>query len=264
MSYEPRIKVCSAKNIATNYSKGLEIGGEKKLFTAHISFDNSKQPGDRPKHYLHLNVFDKVPPMSDGPFMRVEHMKQLIEFVGQLDDEDVILINCQAGRSRGVAAAIIVYFMISIQNDDFEDDREAYDHALKAAEWAFQHKNKATPNGLFLKMADMMLDTGGVLWDAANRAGFVKWDYRNKRHQKKDQERREAVMQEHNEPNPVIPHDRAATEERNPKETAGEPDVGEGSDQSAGQADNPADDQAVQPRDEVQAVEESAGTSDDG
>ncbi|MEE7439531.1 tyrosine phosphatase family protein [Methylobacterium oryzae] len=89
-----------------------------------------------------------------------EHVAQLLDFVRTWPREKPLVIHCYAGISRSTAAAYIAACALAPERDE-----AAIADALRSA------SPSATPNALFVAIADRMLDRDGRMIAAIARIG---------------------------------------------------------------------------------------------
>ena len=153
------IRVCSARRRESWVNSGR--------YPAWLSLngDGMETPGVQ---VCSVFVHDVTPFLlpQKRTLMTGEQMHLVIRFLQETVDLP-ILINCQAGRSRSTASAVIAKYI-----------REGRGSEYIAAKWLFNEFPKSTPNGWFLKLADAILGTH--LFPACENVGFVKWTKRRR------------------------------------------------------------------------------------
>ncbi|CAA2106614.1 hypothetical protein MBUL_03760 [Methylobacterium bullatum] len=97
-----------------------------------------------------VEVSDIVAPLDGHVLPGEAHVRRIIDFATVWDRERPLLIHCYAGISRSTAAAYIAACALSPERDEAEIAR-----ALRAA------SPSATPNALFVEIADRLLGRGG-------------------------------------------------------------------------------------------------------
>jgi predicted protein tyrosine phosphatase len=89
-----------------------------------------------------------------------EHVARVLDFVRRWPQETPLVIHCYAGISRSTAAAYIAACALAPERDE-----DAIADALRAA------SPSATPNPLFVAIADRMLGRDGRMVAAIARIG---------------------------------------------------------------------------------------------
>jgi predicted protein tyrosine phosphatase len=113
-----------------------------------------------PDRHLKLDMHDITEAGPGATPPASEHVAELIEFVHGWDREAPLLIHCFAGLSRSTAAAFI---SLCAQNPDTPE--EVIARALRRS------SDTATPNRLFVKLADDALRREGRMLAALDRMG---------------------------------------------------------------------------------------------
>lgn len=97
-----------------------------------------------------VEVSDIVAPLDGHVLPGEVHVRRILDFAASWDRERPLLIHCYAGISRSTAAAYIAACALAPERDEAEIAR-----ALRAA------SPSATPNALFVEIADRLLRRGG-------------------------------------------------------------------------------------------------------
>jgi predicted protein tyrosine phosphatase len=113
-----------------------------------------------PDRHLKLDMHDITAAEPGATPPASEHVAELIEFVHSWDREAPLLIHCFAGLSRSTAAAFI---SLCALNPDTPE--EVIARALRRS------SDTATPNRLFVKLADDALRREGRMLAALDRMG---------------------------------------------------------------------------------------------
>jgi predicted protein tyrosine phosphatase len=105
-------------------------------------------------------MHDIVEARADHVLPTIEHVNELLKFVENWDRRDPILIHCYAGISRSTAAAFITLCAL---NPDQPEERIASDLRRSS--------DTASPNLLFVSLADTVLGRGGRMVQAVKGMG---------------------------------------------------------------------------------------------
>ena len=154
---KPRLHVCSLDRIG----EAVEETGARTLVTL-LSKGTlvTRPPAIRPERHLFIAMSDIVDPI-DGHILPAErHVNALLQFVGDWDRAEPLLIHCFAGVSRSTAAAFITACALSPTRDESE-----IAHAIRAA------SPTATPNSRLVAVADAILSRSGRMIDAVTAIG---------------------------------------------------------------------------------------------
>ena len=114
-------------------------------------------PGNR---HLKLDMNDIVEAQPDLMLPNTGHVAKLIDFVRSWDKQAPILIHCYAGLSRSTAAAFISLCALNPRSPE-----DAIARALR------QSSDTATPNRLFVALADKVLRREGRMIAALDSMG---------------------------------------------------------------------------------------------
>lgn len=107
-----------------------------------------------------VEVSDVVAPMDGHVTPGEAHVAAILAFAEAWDRREPLLIHCYAGISRSTAAAYIAACALAPERDEVEVAR-----ALRDA------SPSATPNALFVAIADRMLGRGGRMVAAIAEIG---------------------------------------------------------------------------------------------
>jgi predicted protein tyrosine phosphatase len=110
---------------------------------------------------IHLEFFDVLEDNGFEYGPKASHVEQVIEFARSIQDQDgKLLVHCEAGISRSSAAALTVFATWLGTGKEREAVAKVY--AVRPQAW---------PNGLFVELADQLLERGGALIAALDRIG---------------------------------------------------------------------------------------------
>jgi predicted protein tyrosine phosphatase len=112
------------------------------------------------KRHLKLDMNDIVEAQPDLMLPNTGHVAKLIDFVRSWDKQAPILIHCYAGLSRSTAAAFISLCALNPRSPE-----DAIARALR------QSSDTATPNRLFVALADKVLRREGRMIAALDSMG---------------------------------------------------------------------------------------------
>lgn len=107
-----------------------------------------------------VEVSDIAAPLEGHVLADEGHIGRILEFVAAWDRAEPLVIHCYAGISRSTAAAYIAACALAPERDEAEVAR-----ALRDA------SPSATPNALFVAIADRMLGRGGRMVAAIAEIG---------------------------------------------------------------------------------------------
>ena len=130
-----------------------------------LTLINVGTPVERPavidiENHAVIGVSD-IAVATDGHVLPAEeHVAAILAFVRTWPRESPLVIHCYAGISRSTAAAYIAACALAPERDE-----DAVADALRAA------SPSATPNRLFVEIADRMLGRGGRMVAAVARIG---------------------------------------------------------------------------------------------
>jgi predicted protein tyrosine phosphatase len=112
------------------------------------------------ENHLWLQLDDISVPQDGFVAPQIEHVEQLIAFVGRWPRESALVIHCHAGISRSSAAAFVAACALSPASDE-----QAIAIALRRA------SPTATPNIRIVAIADQLLVRGGRMVTAVQAIG---------------------------------------------------------------------------------------------
>ncbi len=116
--------------------------------------------GLAPDRHLKVGVHD-IPEAWEGWTCPAEdHVRNILEFGAGWDEAAPMLIHCWAGISRSTATA----FILACERNPEVRERDIAFELRRASQWA-------TPNRMFVSLADDMLGRGGRMVDAADSIG---------------------------------------------------------------------------------------------
>jgi predicted protein tyrosine phosphatase len=119
----------------------------------------------RPSHiaaenHLVLAVDDIVSPQDGYTAPAEEHVKRLIDFVGQWDRAAPMVVHCYAGISRSTAGAYVAACVLNPRRDEMQ------------IAWDIRRASRtAQPNARIVGIADRLLKRGGRMVDAIDAIG---------------------------------------------------------------------------------------------
>ena len=143
----PHLQVCPLSRLPET----LDGSGATHLMTLMKVGTAIARPVGIPEgRHCVVEVSDIVAPMEGHVTPGEAHIAQILDFARAWDRTQPLLIHCYAGISRSTAAAYIVACALAPDRDEAEIAR-----ALRAA------APSATPNALFVALADRMLGREG-------------------------------------------------------------------------------------------------------
>ncbi|KQP52317.1 tyrosine phosphatase family protein [Methylobacterium sp. Leaf106] len=129
----------------------LERTGASHLMTLmKIGTAIARPEGIADGRHCVVEVSDIVAPLDGHVLPSEVHVRRILDFAASWDRDRPLLIHCYAGISRSTAAAYIAACALAPERDEAEISR-----ALRAA------SPSATPNALFVEIADHLLERGG-------------------------------------------------------------------------------------------------------
>lgn len=153
----PHLEVCPLSRLPDT----LDGSGATHLMTLMKVGTAIARPAVIPEgRHCVVEVSDIVAPMEGHVTPGEAHIAQILDFARAWDRTQPLLIHCYAGISRSTAAAYIVACALAPDRDEAEIAR-----ALRAA------APSATPNALFVALADRMLDRDGRMIAAIAEIG---------------------------------------------------------------------------------------------
>ena len=153
----PHIQVCPLSRLPET----LAASGARNLMTLMTVGTPSPRPEAiaEGRHCV-VEVSDVVAPMDGHVTPGEAHVAAILAFAEAWDRREPLLIHCYAGISRSTAAAYIAACALAPERDEVEVAR-----ALRDA------SPSATPNALFVAIADRMLGRGGRMVAAIAEIG---------------------------------------------------------------------------------------------
>jgi predicted protein tyrosine phosphatase len=156
-SARPRLHVCSLDRIG----EVVERTGARSLVTLlSQGTPVTRPPTIRPERHLFIAMSDIVEPTVGHVLPGERHVRALLQFVGDWDQAEPLLIHCFAGVSRSTAAAFIAACALKPTRSEIVIAR-----ALRAA------SPTATPNARLVAAADSILGRSGRMRDAIASIG---------------------------------------------------------------------------------------------
>ena len=153
----PKLHVCSLSRL----EETVERTGARHVVTLLSDANGIIRPNSVSEdNHLRLLASDITEPLDGYILPGTAHVEKLIRFVKEWDRMTPLVIHCWAGISRSTAAAYIAACALAPERDE-----AAIADALRAA------SPSATPNPLFVAIADRMLDRDGRMVAAIARIG---------------------------------------------------------------------------------------------
>ena len=153
----PEIHVCPLSRILDV----AETSGARHM----VTLISAGTPVPRPAsvdtdNHLTLTFNDITVAMDDMTLPGEAHVAQFLEFINRWDQDSPVIIHCWAGVSRSTAAAFAA--LCALRPDVPE---QAIAHAIRT------RSPEATPNSLFVELADDLLARDGRMVDAVRAIG---------------------------------------------------------------------------------------------
>lgn len=143
----PTLHVCSLSRLSETLA---ETGASHVLTLMNVGTAVERPATITVDRHCVVGVSDIAEPL-DGHVPPAEaHVRQILDFAQAWDRERPLLIHCYAGISRSTAAAYIAACALAPERDEAE-----IAGALRTA------SPSATPNRLFIEIADRILARGG-------------------------------------------------------------------------------------------------------
>lgn len=153
----PHLQVCPLSRLPET----LDASGARHLMTLMKVGTAIPRPAGIPEgRHCVVEVSDIVAPMEGHVTPGKAHVAAILDFAQAWDREQPLLIHCYAGISRSTAAAYIAACALAPERDEAEIAL-----ALRDA------SPSATPNALFVAIADYMLGRGGRMVAAIAEIG---------------------------------------------------------------------------------------------
>ena len=141
------IQVCPLSQLP----RTLERSGASHLMTLmKVGTAIARPEGIADGRHCVIEVSDIVAPLDGHVLPGEEHVRRILDFAAVWDRDRPLLIHCYAGISRSTAAAYIAACSLAPERDEVEIAL-----ALRAV------SPSATPNALFVEIADRLLGRGG-------------------------------------------------------------------------------------------------------
>lgn len=151
------IHVCS---LARLYAT-VEETKARHIVTLLRLIDRVQRPSHiAPENHLVLAVDDIVTPADGYTAPAEEHVKRLIDFVGQWDRATPLVVHCFAGISRSTAGAYVAACVLNPRRDELQIAR-----AIRNA------SATAQPNARIIGIADRLLQRDGRMVRAIESIG---------------------------------------------------------------------------------------------
>jgi len=152
-----RLHVCSLDRVAAM----VEETGARSLVTLLTHGTGvTRPPAIRRDRHLFIAMSDIVEPTTGHVLPGERHVRTLLQFVGEWDRAEPLLIHCFAGVSRSTAAAFIAACALSPKQSE-----SAIAEAIRAA------SPTATPNARLVAAADRILGRSGRMREAVAAIG---------------------------------------------------------------------------------------------
>jgi predicted protein tyrosine phosphatase len=153
----PHLQVCPLSRLPET----LDVSGATHLMTLmKVGTAIARPEGIAEGRHCVVEVSDIVAPMDGHVTPGEAHIAQILAFARAWDRSKPLLIHCYAGISRSTAAAYIAACALAPARDEAEIAR-----SLRAA------APSATPNALFVALADRMLGRDGRMVAAIAEIG---------------------------------------------------------------------------------------------
>lgn len=151
------IHVCSLARLHAT----VDETGARHLVTLLRLTDRVERPAHiAPENHLVLAVDDITTPVEGSTVPDEEHVRRLIEFVGQWDRTTPMVVHCFAGISRSTAAAYTAACALNPQRDEMQ------------IAWEVRRASRtAQPNARIVSIADRLLKRDGRMVRAIETIG---------------------------------------------------------------------------------------------
>jgi predicted protein tyrosine phosphatase len=151
------LHVCSLDRIHTMVRK---TGARSLVTLLARGTPVTRPPEIAPERHLYIAMSDIVDPTDGHILPEDHHVRTLLQFVGDWDRAEPLLIHCFAGVSRSTAAAFITACALNPERSEAEIAK-----ALRAA------SPTATPNARLVALADAVLGRSGRMTQAVAAIG---------------------------------------------------------------------------------------------
>jgi len=151
------IHVCSLARLHAT----VDETGARHIVTLLRLIDRVQRPSQiAPENHLVLAVDDITSPMDGYTAPAEEHVKRLIDFVGQWDRAAPMVVHCFAGISRSTAGAYVAACTLNPQRDE------------QQIAWDIRRASRtAQPNARIVGIADQLLKRDGRMVRAIETIG---------------------------------------------------------------------------------------------
>lgn len=158
-----RLIVCPLRDVETvvRFKKPSHL---ITLLDPHLMSESPR--GFRPEGHLKIAVDDVWEPEDGMILPQAEMVGKILDFGKTWDASSPLLVHCWAGVSRSTATA----FILACERNP-EVSEAAIAQAMRKA------SSSATPNPLFVRLADDMLGRGGRMVDAVAAIGKGRYAY---------------------------------------------------------------------------------------
>lgn len=150
------IIVCSLKEMPASAMSARATHIVSLIQQAHMPDTPANPLGIK---HLKINVDDITEPVDGMTAPSEDHVAALIDFVSDWDRETPIIVHCEDGNSRSMAAALT---LLSLDRPGDE---------VPAARWLRKRAAHARPNRLIVSHADTFLGRNGRLIGALDAMG---------------------------------------------------------------------------------------------
>jgi predicted protein tyrosine phosphatase len=111
-----------------------------------------------PRASVFFSFFNDVLDCEQAGAPKIDHVRAILDFTGELKEGDVLLAHCAMGISRSTAAA----YAILCQHSEPGSEARCFEAILEGRKGAY-------PNRLVIRWADEVLGRAGAMETAANR-----------------------------------------------------------------------------------------------
>lgn len=143
----PSLHVCPLSRLDETVAA---IGASHLVTLATLGSQVARPATIRPEHHLRVGFSDIVAPLEGHLLPNEAHVRAVLDFAATWDRQRPLVLHCYAGISRSTAAAYAVACALAPARDEADLAREL--RALAPS---------ATPNRLFVALADRLLDRRG-------------------------------------------------------------------------------------------------------
>ncbi|WP_232631662.1 tyrosine phosphatase family protein [Methylobacterium sp. Leaf118] len=143
----PSLYVCPLSRL----DETIAASGARHLVTlATLGSPVARPAAIRPEHHLRVGFSDIVAPMEGHRLPDETHVRAVLDFAAAWDRTRPLVLHCYAGISRSTAAAYAVACALAPERDE-----------AALAQDLRRLSPSATPNRLFVALADRLLDRQG-------------------------------------------------------------------------------------------------------